>query len=142
MIPLPTNDNHTSLVPESSATHEVPASLEFSESSNVSEDSRVRPEKESVFKKTVAGTNNSNVVIKPSAKNQAKQKKTDISTINISELNLGKDIECRLTAAGYMTVQDLLPNGSISDLAENKMLNRKSRREIEARLKQRKIPIR
>ena len=90
---------------------------------------------------TSSVANDSDIVAKPSAKKVAKKKKPDTATINLSELNLDKDVELRLTAAGYMRVQDLLPNGSRSDLAGNKILNRKSRREIEARLKQRKVHL-
>ena len=70
-----------------------------------------------------------------------KKKEADIATIKLSELKLDKEIEFRLTAAGYVTVQDLLPNVSKSDLTSNAILNRKSRREIEARLKQRKVHL-
>ncbi len=66
----------------------------------------------------------------------------DISAFPLSGLNLDKDIETRLIGAGYTTVQDLVPNKLKSDLISNPILNRKSRREIEARLKQRKILLR
>ncbi len=66
----------------------------------------------------------------------------DISALPLSGLNLDKDIETRLIGAGYTTVQDLVPNKLKSDLISNPILNRKSRREIEARLKQRKILLR
>ena len=63
----------------------------------------------------------------------------DISVLPLSGLNLDKDIEAKLIRAGYITVQDLVPNKLKSDLASNPILNRKSRREIEAKLKQRKV---
>lgn len=63
----------------------------------------------------------------------------DIGKIKLSELKLDKDIETRLMVAGYVTVQDLIPNKEKNDLLMNPILNRKCRREIEARLKQRKI---
>lgn len=66
----------------------------------------------------------------------------DISKIQLSELNLTKDIEARLIAAGYTTIQDLVPNKEKNDLVSNSILNRKSRREIEAKLKQRRIMLR
>lgn len=62
-----------------------------------------------------------------------------MSALQLSELKLDKDIETRLLSAGYNTIQDLIPNRLKSDLLSNTILNRKSRREIEARLKQRKI---
>ena len=64
------------------------------------------------------------------------KREVDLAAIQLSELNLDKEIELRLTAAGYITVQDLLPNKSKGDLSDNAILNRKSRREIQARLKQ------
>ena len=73
-------------------------------------------------------------------KAKAKAKATiDISVLPLSGLNLDKDIEAKLIRAGYITVQDLVPNKLKSDLASNPILNRKSRREIEAKLKQRKV---
>lgn len=66
----------------------------------------------------------------------------DASILHLSELKLNKDIEVRLIGAGYITIQDLVPNKLKSDLVSNPILNRKSRREIEARLKQRKISLR
>ena len=69
-------------------------------------------------------------------------KAIDTSALHLSVLKLDKDIEARLIGAGYTTIQDLVPNKLKSDLVSNPILNRKSRREIEARLKQRKIPLR
>lgn len=66
----------------------------------------------------------------------------DIGKVQLSELNLTKGIEARLIAAGYTTIQDLVPNKEKNDLLSNSILNRKSRREIEAKLKQRKILLR
>lgn len=63
----------------------------------------------------------------------------DIGELLLSELKLDKDIEARLVAAGYTTIRDLIPNKEKNDLLSNPILNRKSRREIEARLRQRRI---
>lgn len=79
----------------------------------------------------------------PAAKTLIKKafqkKEVDISKINLTELKLDKDTERRLITAGYVTVKDLLPNKLKSELIKNTILNRKSRREIEARLKHRKV---
>jgi len=74
--------------------------------------------------------------IKTVQKKLPQKKEVDITGIHLSELNLDKEIELRLIAAGYITVQDLLPNKSKADLSKNTILNRKSRREIQARVKQ------
>ena len=73
-----------------------------------------------------------------------KKKKTsvDLSELQLSELSLEKDLEARLIAAGYSTIQELVPNKEKNDLQSNPVLNRKSRREIEAKLKQRKVHLR
>ena len=71
----------------------------------------------------------------------SQKKEVDIAAIALSELNLDKKIELQLTAAGYVTVQDLLPHKSKADLDNNVILNRKSRRKICARLKQRKVHL-
>jgi len=81
-------------------------------------------------------------IIPSGEKNISKKKAKapiDMSALQLSELKLDKDIETRLLSAGYNTIQDLIPNRLKSDLLSNTILNRKSRREIEARLKQRKI---
>lgn len=76
-----------------------------------------------------------------SRKKNKLSKVIDMSALHVSELKLDKDIELRLIEAGYTTIQDLVPNRLKSDLTSNPILNRKSRREIEARLKQRKISL-
>ena len=70
-------------------------------------------------------------------KRSSPKKAVDMAAIPLSELSLDTEIQQRLTAAGYRTVQDLLPNRAKADLTGNAVLNRKSRREIQARLKQR-----
>jgi hypothetical protein len=72
-------------------------------------------------------------------KKEPKRQHANTGSINISALKLDKDIELKLAAAGYITVQDLLPNYSKNELKNNIILNRKSRRKIEARLKLLKI---
>jgi hypothetical protein len=82
---------------------------------------------------------------KDAAKDAAKKKSkvaVVIDEIQLSELNLDKDIEARLIAAGYTTIQDLVPNKKRNDLLSISILNRKIRREIEAKLKQRRILLR
>ena len=74
-------------------------------------------------------------------KKAARKKRTGTADLNLSELKLDKDVEKRLLAAGYITLGDLIPNQSKSDLTENAILNRKSRREIEAKLKQRRVRL-
>ena len=76
-----------------------------------------------------------------SRKKNKLSKVIDASALHVSELKLDKDIELRLIEAGYTTIQDLVPNRLKSDLTSNPILNRKSRCEIEARLKQRKISL-
>ena len=137
MVPLPTNTNPPSHAPELSAPPAVRSAPELPKSENVPEAVQIQPVNGPMSKETSSGANNSDIVTKPSAKKVTK--KIDTATINLSELNLDKEVELRLAVAGYMTVQDLLPNGSRRDLADNKILNRKNRREIEARLKQRKV---
>lgn len=66
----------------------------------------------------------------------------DLRELSISKLSLDKDLEARLLSAGYMTIQDLVPNKAKNDLLSNSILNRKNRREIEAKLKQQKIHLR
>ena len=78
-------------------------------------------------------------------KDSQKKKKMptlDLSEMHLSELSLEKDLETRLIAAGYVTIKDLVPNRKKEDLLSNSVLNRKNRREIEAKLKLRKISLR
>lgn len=141
MVPLPVNTDTSAQVSELSAPHTVQTSPELSKSENIPEIAQIQPENEPNVQEKSISFNDSDIVTKPPAKKVAKKKKPETATINLSELNLDKEVELRLTAAGYITVQDLLPNGSKSDLVGNKILNRKSRREIEARLKQRKVHL-
>lgn len=72
--------------------------------------------------------------------NKNKRKATiDLAEMPLSELLLDKDVETRLIAAGFTTLYDLVPNKSKKDLTSNSILNRKNRREIEARLKERRV---
>lgn len=78
-----------------------------------------------------------------SANIKKKKKATiELSEVQLSELNLDKDLESRLLSAGYVTLKDLVPNKAKNDLLSNSILNRKNRREIEAKLKQRKVHLR
>ena len=52
-----------------------------------------------------------------------------------------KNTATRLQEAGITTIGDLVPNRSKHDLADNPLLNRKLRREIEARLKALKVTL-
>lgn len=82
-----------------------------------------------------------NPPVKKDSTNKKKKSAIDLGELQLSELSLDKDLEARLIAAGYSTVQDLVPSKKKSDLQENPILNRKNRREIEAKLKQKKIHL-
>lgn len=73
--------------------------------------------------------------------NESKKRKGAIilSELPLSELHLDKTVEEKLISAGYTTLRDLVPNKEKNDLISNPILNRKNRREIEARLKQRRV---
>jgi len=60
---------------------------------------------------------------------------------DISVLKLDKNTVSRLREAGITTIGDLVPNRSKHDLSDNPLLNRKLRREIEARLKAVKVVL-
>lgn len=87
----------------------------------------------------------SEIIVAPVKKSvsQKKQKTTiELSEQRLEVLSLDKSLETKLIAAGYTTLQDLVPNKEKNDLLSNSILNRKNRREIEAKLKQRKIHLR
>lgn len=70
---------------------------------------------------------------------ESKKNPSELSAMLVSELMLDKDIERRLAENGVRTVADLVPNLALDDLAANPHLNRKTRRQIDARLRQKKI---
>lgn len=87
-------------------------------------------------------SNAPNLIAPP--KQSAKQKaKIDSSPMleDIAVLKLDKNTVTRLQEAGIITIGDLVPNRSKHDLANNPLLNRKLRREIEARLKALKVVL-
>lgn len=61
--------------------------------------------------------------------------------LDIETLKLDKNIATRLLEAGITTVGELVPNCSKHDLTDNPLLNRRLRREIEARLKTLKVVL-
>lgn len=61
--------------------------------------------------------------------------------LDIAVLKLDKNTTIRLQEAGIATIGDLVPNRSKHDLTDNPLLNRKLRREIEARLKALKVVL-
>ena len=61
--------------------------------------------------------------------------------MDIAILKLDKDTATRLQEAGITTIGDLVPHRSKHYLADNPLLNRKLRREIEARLKALKVTL-
>ena len=81
----------------------------------------------------------SSVSDKKDVSQKKKKSSIDLSELQLSELGLDKDLEARLNVAGYSTIGDLVPNKEKNDLQSNPILNRKNRREIETKLKQRKI---
>ena len=66
----------------------------------------------------------------------------DSLSLTIDALQLNKDLERSLTEAGYRTIKDLLPNQTKADLKNNLLINRQGRREIEAKLKKKRIYLR
>lgn len=128
-------------IPTMEITPVIQAPSELSISENVPEAVQIQQDNKPFCQEESRIGHNMDTVKKPPSKKVIKKKEADIATIKLSELKLDKEIELRLTAAGYVTVQDLLPNVSKSDLTSNAILNRKSRREIEARLKQRKVHL-
>lgn len=81
-----------------------------------------------------------------SSQKQASKKKKGKSESNpmlldIAVLKLDKNTAARLQESGITTIGDLVPNRSKHDLADNPILNRKLRREIEARLKALKVVL-
>lgn len=65
----------------------------------------------------------------------------DPMLLDIAVLKLDKNTTARLQESGVTTIGDLVPNRSKHDLADNPILNRKLRREIEARLKALKVVL-
>lgn len=61
--------------------------------------------------------------------------------LDIAILKLDKSTTTRLQEAGIKIIEDLVPNRSKNDLSDNPLLNRKLRREIEARLKALKVVL-
>lgn len=78
-------------------------------------------------------------LVKP--KSKTKQPQSDPMLLDITVLKLDTGTTQRLKDANIFTIKDLVPNRSKHDLANNTLLNRKLRREIEARLKQIKINL-
>ena len=76
----------------------------------------------------------------PTKKKNAKTE-SDPMLQDIAVLRLDKNTVSRLREAGITTIGDLVPNRNKQDLADNPLLNRKLRREIEARLKALKIVL-
>lgn len=66
---------------------------------------------------------------------------SDSLLLDIAVLNLDMNTVDRLHGAGITTIGDLVPNRSKYDLTTNPLLNRKLRREIEARLKALKVVL-
>ena len=78
----------------------------------------------------------------PSKQVSSKKKekvKSNPMLLDIALLKLDANIVARLQEADITTIGDLVPNRSKNDLANNPLLNRKLRREIEARLKSLKV---
>ena len=59
----------------------------------------------------------------------------------LSDIKLNDDTNYILQNLGFTTVEDIVPNVLKSDLKNIQQLNRKQRREIEAKLKMKKIRL-
>ena len=75
------------------------------------------------------------------AKKKKGKAESDPMLLDIAVLKLDKNTAARLQESGVTTIGDLVPNRSKHDLADNPILNRKLRREIEARLKALKVVL-
>ena len=147
--PAPLPAPHSAEAPAPPAADVAPSRLEMPVTHTNALDSSVKPStapNEALLLSTVDKRDEFfGTAIPPHRKDAAKKKSkvaVVIDEIQLSELNLDKDIEGRLIAAGYSTIQDLVPNKEKNDLLSISILNRKCRREIEAKLKQRKIMLR
>lgn len=78
---------------------------------------------------------------KPASKKKKGKTENNPMLMDIAILKLDKNTATRLQEAGITTIGDLVPNRSKHDLADNPLLNRKLRREIEARLKALKVTL-
>ena len=148
-VPLPASDDEENTTPSPTLAVVEPKEPETSAQGNTAsrpaEDlgTATSEESHSSFAEKQNVSQNSTMTSREKGSQKKKPPKAiDTSALHLSELKLDKDIEARLIGAGYTTIQDLVPNKLKSDLVSNPILNRKSRREIEARLKQRKIPLR
>ncbi len=75
------------------------------------------------------------------AKRKKNKSKNDPSLLDISVLKLDQITVSKLHEVGITTIGSLVPNRSKQDLANSSLLNRKLRREIEARLKSLKVQL-
>lgn len=91
----------------------------------------------------VTGTPATNDISSPKQASKKKKGKSesDPMLLDIAVLKLDKNTAGRLQESGITTIGDLVPNRSKHDLADNPLLNRKLRREIEARLKALKVVL-
>ena len=83
------------------------------------------------------------LITQPQQTAKKRKAKTDSDPMlqDISILKLDNNTVSRLKETGIVTVGDLVPNRSKHDLTDNPLLNRKLRREIEARLKSLKVVL-
>ncbi len=139
IVPLPAN-TESQLPGMDQVETPVVTDLSTSSQQGATETTEFREDESSVRHTVQTNLTIPNSAIKIPSKANGKNN-VDIATIKLSELKLDKKIEEQLALAGYVTVRDLLPNGNKSDLAGNTILNRKCRREIEARLKRYKVYI-
>lgn len=126
--------NSSERVSELFVSHPAQVTEKLSSSENIP---KVQSKNDSLSK-TSTDASDSNIVTKPPKKSKAK-KEPDILTRKLSELHLDNELELRLLASGYRTIQDLIPNKSVLDLDRNKILNRKNRRQIKTIFKKLKI---
>lgn len=84
-----------------------------------------------------------NLIAPPQRAAKKKKVKTDSDPMlqDIAVLKLDRNTVTRLQEAGITTIGDLVPNRNKHDLTNNPLLNRKLRREIEARLKALKVVL-